>query len=81
MSFYVDELRIKSKEPDEQIKEIEQWARDLTEKLNHALNHLDETNFNESMVGKMDGTALKEVQSQLNTQYRELRELIIKRTS
>ena len=44
MSFELQELRIKSKEPEKQIEEIRRWLKTVREQLNYELNHLDDTN-------------------------------------
>lgn len=81
MSVQYDELKIRSKEPEQQINEIEQWARKLVEHLNYSINHLDETNFVKDISEKIKGSDMKEIKEKMNEQYGQLRELIIKRTS
>lgn len=81
MSIEVQELRIKSKEPEKQIEEIRRWAKSLVENLNYSLNHLDATNFVDGISQNVAGTEVSDVvQKALNDQYTDLRTLTIART-
>lgn len=81
MSFELQELRIKSKEPEKQIEEIRRWLKMLREQLNYELNHLDATNFVEGVSQNVAGTEISDVvQQALNKQYKDLRSLTIART-
>lgn len=81
MSFELQELRIKTKEPEKQIEEIRRWLKTLREQLNYELNHLDATNFVEDVSQNVAGTKISEVvQKALDDQYRDLRTLTIART-
>lgn len=81
MSFEVQELRIKSKDPEKQIEEIRRWIKGLTEQLNYTLNHLDSTNFVEGVSENVAGTVISDVvREALNEQYTDLRTLTIART-
>ena len=81
MSFELQELRIKTKEPEKQIEEIRRWLKSVREQLNYALNHLDATNFVDGISQNVAGTTISDVvQQALNEQYKDLRTLTIART-
>ena len=46
----------------ENVKKLEKWCSDLTDKLNYCLNHLDSTNFVEAPALKGE---LEEIKSRL----------------
>lgn len=70
----IEKPKLTGKTDRENLQILESWANSLVDELQHQMTHIDETN----MVGDM--ITRKEIETAMERQYMELRELIIQRT-
>lgn len=73
MTVKLEKIKLDPTNPARSIAALDTWINNTVDTLNHVLNNLDETNM-------VDGT-LEDVTEKLEEQYRELRTLIIDKTS